>query len=89
MKKQMINQVPGQPLTCPKCGSNHIHAGQRGYELMSGFLGAFDLMLHCLQCGTKFRPPHYRKPKANLTLLWVVGILAAAWLAMLAFLNSN
>ena len=42
--------------TCPKCGSTAITAGQRGYALMSGFLGSNKTVNRCANCGHTWKP---------------------------------
>lgn len=76
------------PLCCPKCKSTQLHTHARGWTLAKGMLGMSEIVITCLACGSKLRPPR-QVSKPSYTLLWVVGILAAAWLAVLAFLNSN
>lgn len=64
-------------LNCPKCGSQHIHAEKRGFNmkrgfalgltiapgvgLVSGFVGAGKIWLTCLKCGYRFRPGENEK----------------------------
>lgn len=57
--------------TCPKCGSQNIHADKEGYSakkgiagvllfgvygLLAGALGRNKLRLTCLDCGCQFKP---------------------------------
>lgn len=44
------------PITCPKCGSTHITAGQRGYSIVWGFMGSNKTMNRCAKCGHKWQP---------------------------------
>lgn len=41
---------------CPKCGSTNISAGQRGYSLLTGFLGSGKTVNRCVNCGYKWSP---------------------------------
>ena len=41
---------------CPRCGSTSITAGQRGYTLLTGFLGSNKTMNRCANCGHKWEP---------------------------------
>ena len=44
------------PITCPKCGSSHITAGQSGYSIVWGFMGSNKTMNRCAKCGHKWQP---------------------------------
>ena len=41
---------------CPKCGSTSITAGQRGYSLLTGFIGSSKTVNRCTNCGYKWNP---------------------------------
>lgn len=41
---------------CPKCGSTSITAGQRGYSLLTGFIGSGKTMNRCANCGYRWKP---------------------------------
>lgn len=41
---------------CPKCGSTAIEATQRGYSLLTGFIGSGKTMNYCKNCGHKWKP---------------------------------
>lgn len=41
---------------CPKCGSTAITAGQRGYSLLTGFIGSGNTVNRCANCGHKWKP---------------------------------
>ena len=43
-------------LSCPKCGSTAVSVGQRGYSLLTGFLGSNQTMNRCGKCGHKWKP---------------------------------
>lgn len=42
--------------TCPKCGSTAITAGQRGFSIVTGFLGSGATVNRCANCGHKWKP---------------------------------
>ena len=41
---------------CPKCGSTSITTGQRGFSIMTGFIGSNQTMNRCANCGYKWKP---------------------------------
>jgi DNA-directed RNA polymerase subunit RPC12/RpoP len=41
---------------CPKCGSDQVHAGKRGWNAWTGFIGSGKIIITCLKCGHKFEP---------------------------------
>lgn len=43
-------------LKCPRCKSTAITTGQRGYSLISGFIGSNDTINRCGNCGYKWKP---------------------------------
>jgi len=47
--------TPPQP-KCPKCKSTAITAGQKGYSIVTGFLGSGNTMNRCSNCGHKWKP---------------------------------
>lgn len=51
LKKSRINHP-----NCPKCGSTAIDATNRGYSLLTGFLGSGKTMNYCKNCGYKWKP---------------------------------
>lgn len=51
-KLKQNNNIP----KCPKCGSTAITAGQRGYSLLTGFLGSGKTVNRCANCGYKWKP---------------------------------
>lgn len=48
-------QKPNVP-HCPKCGSTAITAGQKGYSLLTGFLGSNKTVNRCANCGHTWQP---------------------------------
>lgn len=43
-------------LKCPKCGGTHIATVNRGYSIVTGFLGAGSPRNVCQSCGHKWKP---------------------------------
>lgn len=41
---------------CPKCGSKSIVTGQRGFSMLTGFIGSSKTMNRCGNCGYKWEP---------------------------------
>lgn len=41
---------------CPKCGSTSITAGQKGYSILTGFLGSNKTVNRCSNCGHTWKP---------------------------------
>lgn len=41
---------------CPKCSSTNIATGQRGYSLITGFIGSGKTVNRCTNCGHKWKP---------------------------------
>lgn len=41
---------------CPKCGSTSIGVTNRGYSLLTGFIGSGKAMNTCKNCGYKWKP---------------------------------
>ena len=46
----------GSTVRCPRCGSTNITAGQRGYSLLTGFVGSGSTVNRCANCGHKWKP---------------------------------
>ncbi len=42
-------------LKCPKCGSTAVTTGERGYSLLTGFIGSSQTMNRCGKCGYKWK----------------------------------
>ena len=53
--KQMQDEEKNKP-KCPKCGSTNITTGQRGYSLLTGFLGSNKTVNRCANCGYTWKP---------------------------------
>lgn len=45
-----------RPVTCPRCGSNQITTGQRGFSLVTGFIGSNKTVNRCAKCGYSWKP---------------------------------
>jgi DNA-directed RNA polymerase subunit RPC12/RpoP len=41
---------------CPKCGSKSIFSGQRGFSIITGFIGSGNTVNRCAKCGYKWKP---------------------------------
>ena len=41
---------------CPKCGSTSIATVNRGYSIISGFIGSGKAVNVCQNCGHRFKP---------------------------------
>ena len=56
--QQQKSSVPrtGSTVRCPRCGSTNITAGQRGYSLLTGFVGSGSTVNRCANCGHKRKP---------------------------------
>lgn len=51
-----IKQRDLDTIKCPKCGSTAIQTVNRGYSLMTGFLGSGSPRNVCQKCGYKWKP---------------------------------
>lgn len=49
-------RISQNTLTCPKCGSSAVTIGERGYSLLTGFIGSSQTMNRCGKCGYKWKP---------------------------------
>lgn len=41
---------------CPKCGSTYIQSTNRGFSLVTGFIGSGSPRNVCQKCGFKWKP---------------------------------
>lgn len=55
-KNNSSNSYIPTTICCPKCGSNNISIGQRGYTFITGFVGSNKTMNRCGNCGYKWEP---------------------------------
>lgn len=51
LKTERLNTIK-----CPKCGSTAVSTGERGYSLLTGFIGSGQTMNRCGKCGYKWKP---------------------------------
>lgn len=51
-----IDEEEKNTVRCPKCGSTQITTGQRGYSLITGFLGSNKTVNRCANCGYSWKP---------------------------------
>ena len=49
-------KIDDNEVKCPKCGSKSIATINRGYSLLTGFLGSGSPRNVCQQCGYKWKP---------------------------------
>lgn len=57
MNSSNISQSQQQNIPkCPKCGSTAITATQKGYSLLTGFLGSNKTVNRCANCGHTWKP---------------------------------
>ena len=43
-------------IKCPRCGSTAITTGQRGFSIVTGFLGSNKTVNRCGKCGYSWKP---------------------------------
>lgn len=55
-QQESIKKQSSNTIKCPKCGSTNITAGQRGYSLLTGFIGSGSTVNRCAKCGHKWKP---------------------------------
>lgn len=55
-QQKSSNKQNENKVRCPKCGSTNITAGQRGYSLLTGFIGSGNTVNRCAKCGYKWSP---------------------------------
>lgn len=56
MSRPIQTNFQNNTLTCPKCGSTAVAIGERGYSLLTGFIGSGQTMNRCGKCGYKWKP---------------------------------
>lgn len=54
LNKYMNNKE--STIICPRCGSNQITTGQRGFSIWTGFIGASKTANRCAKCGYSWQP---------------------------------
>ena len=55
-EKLIFNNANENNCNCPKCGCTDIGVVNRGYSLISGFIGSGKPMNVCKKCGYKWKP---------------------------------
>ncbi|MEG1863458.1 MAG: hypothetical protein RR198_07600 [Oscillospiraceae bacterium] len=55
-QKMTTEQKDKEMLHCPKCGSTAVTAGQRGFNILTGFIGSGATVNRCAKCGYKWKP---------------------------------
>lgn len=56
LKQTIEESSSSKKLTCPKCGSTNIQTTNRGFSLVTGFIGSGSPRNVCQQCGFKWKP---------------------------------
>ncbi len=56
LQQQTSTSQTASTVCCPRCGSTNITAGQRGYSLLTGFVGSGSTVNRCANCGHKWKP---------------------------------
>lgn len=54
--EQKKEECEANTVRCPRCGSTQITTGQRGYSLLTGFLGSNKTVNRCANCGYSWKP---------------------------------
>lgn len=55
-QQEAIQKQESSKVKCPKCGSTDIGVTNRGYSLLTGFIGSGKTMNFCQSCGYKWKP---------------------------------
>ena len=55
-QQKVAQQQENSKVKCPKCGSSDIGVTNRGYSLLTGFIGSCKAMNTCKNCGHKWKP---------------------------------
>lgn len=56
MRQVEIKEAAKNTVTCPRCGSTAITTGNRGFSIVTGFLGSGKTVNRCGNCGYKWEP---------------------------------
>lgn len=56
LAQQRAEEEEKNTVRCPKCGSTQIGVTNRGYSLLSGFIGSGSARNVCQNCGYKWKP---------------------------------
>lgn len=54
--KNILKNNKDDTVRCPRCGSSAITTGQRGFSIVTGFLGSNKTVNRCGKCGYSWRP---------------------------------
>ena len=54
--QQRAEEREANTVRCPRCGSTQITTVQRGYGLITGFLGSNKTVNRCAACGYSWNP---------------------------------
>lgn len=55
-KMSKHHEEANTPVKCPRCGSTSISTGQRGFSLITGFIGSNKTVNRCAKCGYAWKP---------------------------------
>lgn len=55
-QQKQVKEAEENKVKCPKCGSTAIATTNRGYSLLTGFIGSGKPMNTCQSCGYKWKP---------------------------------
>ena len=56
LQAEMDQKIATAKLKCPRCGSTAVTTGQRGFSLLTGFLGSNKTVNRCGKCGHTWKP---------------------------------
>lgn len=51
-----INFNKNAPVMCPRCKSTQVTTGQKGFSLLTGFIGSSKTVNRCAKCGYTWQP---------------------------------
>lgn len=54
--KRILNNNKDDTIRCPRCGSTSVTTGQKGFSLLTGFLGSNKTVNRCGKCGYSWQP---------------------------------
>lgn len=74
-------------VTCPACQSTKTHVGTRGFDFLDGVQKYSEILITCLDCGTKFKPGG--KIEGDRTLQRIAFAIIAAVSLIVIFLASQ
>lgn len=76
MEQETNNEKESEKLKCPKCGSDQLQAGNRGFNagkaiggalltggigILAGMHGSKKVVVSCMNCGNKWKPADVMK----------------------------